>query len=94
MTGPSGGEIKIKRKKKTQKERYNRENHKYGFIVEWTSNCEYTLTLKKVYGKKSAKEYVGSKIYVTIIEAKEDYYTAISRTEKGVSTKIEITKIK
>lgn len=93
MTGPSGGEIKIKRKKNIQVERYNRENQKYRFSVTWISPCEYILSLKKVHGKKSAKEYVGSKVFVKIIETKEDYYIAISRQESGEATKIEITKI-
>ena len=34
MTGPSGGDIKIKRKNKYQFERYNRENQKYKFLIE------------------------------------------------------------
>ncbi len=94
MTGPSGGEIRMIRRKKTQFERYNREHQKYRFKIEWTSDCSYTLTLKKVKGKRSAKDYIGSKVYVTIIAAKEDYYTAKSKTEEGVVTEIEITKIR
>lgn len=92
MTGPSGGDIKIKRKKKYQYERYNRERQKYKFKIEWTSACHYVLTLQKVKGKKSAKKYEGSKIYVEIINYKEDYYTAKSRTEDGTITIIEIEK--
>ena len=91
MTGPSGGEIKIKRKKKYQHERYNREHQKYKFSIEWTSACSYVLTLQKVKG--AAKRFEGEKVYVEIINYKKDYYTAVSRTEKGVTTTIEITKI-
>ena len=55
MTGPSGGEILVKRKKKVQIERYNRENQKYKFLIKWIDDCSYTLTLYKAKGKSSVK---------------------------------------
>ena len=94
MIGPAGGEIKMKRKKKVQIEQYNRENQKYRFKIEWTSSCEYTLTLKKIRGKKTGGEFVGSKVYVTIINPKFDYYSAITKKESGEATQIEVTKLR
>lgn len=92
MTGPSGGDINIKRKKKYQYERYNREHQKYKFLIEWTSPCTYKLTLQRVKGKKSAKRFEGSIVYVEIIDVTNDSYTARSRTEDGTVTIIEIEK--
>ncbi len=92
MTGPSGGDIKIKRKNKYQFERYNRENQKYKFLIEWTSPCTYKLTLQKVKGKKSAKRFEGSVVNVEIVAVTNDSYTANSRTQDGKITIIEIEK--
>ena len=92
MTGPSGGDIKIKRKNKYQFERYNREHQKYKFLIEWTSPCTYTLTLQKVKGKKSAKRFEGSLVYIEIVAVTNDSYTAKSRTQDGQITTIEIEK--
>ena len=92
MTGPSGGDIKIKRKNKYQFERYNRERQKYKFLIEWTSHCNYTLTLQKVKGKKSAKRFEGAVVYVEIVAITNDSYTAKSRTQDGQITTIEIEK--
>jgi len=92
MTGPSGGDIKIIRKKKYQYERYNRERQKYKFLINWTSPCTYSLTLQKVKGKKSAKRYEGAIVYVEITKVTHDSYTAKSRTEDGTVTIIEIEK--
>ena len=92
MTGPSGGDIKIKRKNKYQFERYNRERQKYKFLIEWTSPCTYTLTLQKVKGKKSAKRFEGSVVYVEIVAVSNDSYTAESRTQDGTITIIEMEK--
>ena len=92
MTGPSGGDIKIKRKNKYQFERYNRERQKYKFLIEWTSPCTYKLTLQKVKGKNSAKRFEGSVVYVEIVDVTNDSYTAKSRTLDGTITIIEIEK--
>ena len=92
MTGPSGGDIKIKRKNKYQFERYNRERQKYKFLIEWTSPCTYALTLQKVKGKSSAKRFEGSVVYVEIVDVTNDSYTAKSRTQDGTITIIEIEK--
>jgi hypothetical protein len=92
MTGPSGGDIKIKRKNKYQFERYNRERQKYKFFIEWTSPCTYTLTLQKVKGKNSAKRFEGAVVYVEIVAITNDSYTAKSRTQDGTITLIEIEK--
>jgi len=92
MTGPSGGDIKIRRKNKYQFERYNRERQKYKFFIEWTSTCTYTLTLQKVKGKKSAKRFEGSVVYIEIVAVTNDSYTAKSRTQDGKITIIEIEK--
>ena len=92
MTGPSGGDIKIRRKNKYQVERYNRERQKYKFFIEWTSPCTYMLTLQKVKGKKSAKRFEGSIVYVEIVAVTNDSYTAKSRTQDGTITIIEIEK--
>jgi len=92
MTGPSGGDIKIKRKKKYQFERYNREHQKYKFSIEWTSPCTYELTLQKVKGKNSARRFEGAKIYIEIIDVTDDSYSARSKTEDGKVTIIEIEK--
>jgi hypothetical protein len=92
MTGPSGGEIKIKRGEKYQFERYNRERQNYKFLIKWTSPCTYTLTLQKVKGKNSAKRFEGSHVYVEIVEVSNDSYTAESRTQDGTITIIEMEK--
>lgn len=92
MTGPSGGDIKIKRNNKYQFERYNRERQKYKFLIEWTSPCTYNLTLQKVRGKNSAKRFEGSIVYVEIVAITNDSYTAKSRTQNGTITIIEIER--
>jgi len=78
MTGPSGGDIHIKRKKKYQIERYNRERQKYKFKIEWINECAYTLTLVKAKGKAAVKKYYGVNVTFKIINKGIDYHEVIN----------------
>lgn len=81
MTGPSGGEILVKRRKKIQIERYNRENQKYKFLIKWIDDCTYTLTLYKAKGKSSAKRYYGVNVTYKIVNIGEDYHEVVNFSE-------------
>lgn len=81
MTGPSGGEILVKRKKKVQIERYNRENQKYKFLIKWIDDCTYTLTLYKAKGKSSVKRYYGVNVTYKIVNIGDDYHEVINTSE-------------
>jgi len=74
---PNGGEVYVNRRKKKQIERYNDENQRFIFTLNWTSNCEYTLTLKKTRGveKTLKKEIIGTELAVTIIKLGLDQFT-------------------
>lgn len=78
MTGPSGGDIHIKRKKKLQIEHYNRERQKYKFKIEWIDECAYTLTLVKAKGKAAVKKYYGVNVTFKIVNIGNDYHEVIN----------------
>ena len=89
MTGPSGGDIDIRRTKKKQIERYNREKQKYKFSIIWTSDCTYELRLLKSSNKDEIERPT---IAVQVIENSRTQYTARISTNNGPPKEVEIFK--
>ena len=61
--------------------------------IEWTSNCEYTMTYMKILNyPNDVSDFIGRKIYVTIIETKDNWYKVYA---KGVlyDGELEFVKI-
>ncbi len=93
MTAPEGDVIRIKRTKKYQIEKYNRGGKKHKFKIEWVSDCEYILILKKT--TSSAKAYEGKGLFCKIVSGDVDYYSCIVITPEHPSgRKCEITKLR
>ena len=76
-TPPNGGEVTFRRTKKKQIERYNNEHQRFIFKINWTDECEYTLTLHKTKGvnRKIKKQIIGTVLHCVIIKAELGHYT-------------------
>jgi hypothetical protein len=86
-TPPNGGEVTVKRTKKKQVERYNNENQKFIFEINWIDDCTYELTLVNARGlpKERKKEILGTSLYCKVTSASLGHYE-ISITSNGVGT--------
>lgn len=94
MSAPEGDVIRIKRTKKYQIERYNRDGKKHKFKIEWTGDCEYILTLVKTTSKRN-ESYLGKGLFCTILSGEGDYYSCIVITpDHPTGRKCEITKLR
>ena len=94
LSAPEGDQIKIKRTKKYQIETYNKAHKKHKFKIEWTSDCEYFLTLSKT--TCTANEVlVGKGLLCKILAGKESYYSCIIISpEHPAGRKCELTKLR
>lgn len=90
---PNGGEVYLKRTKKKQIERYNDENQKFIFTIEWIDECTYKLTLKNAKGlpKAKKKEIIGSTLFCKVIDANLGHYTVnINNSDNKTSEEVII----
>ena len=90
FTPPNGGEVWIKRTHKKQIEKYNNENQRFIFKINWINDCEYTLVLSKTKGvtRSIKKEIIGTTLNCKVIQAELDHYivTITSKNSSSIET--------
>ena len=84
LSAPEGDQI----------ETYNKAHKKHKFKIEWTSDCEYILTLSKT--TSTANEVlVGKGLLCKVLAGKESYYSCIIISpEHPAGRKCELTKLR
>lgn len=86
-TPPNGGEVWIKRTHKKQIERYNDENQRFIFKIDWVEKCEYNLVLHRTIGveRKIKKEIIGTTLNCKVLKAELDHYIVTLSAENKSS---------
>lgn len=87
-TPPNGGEVTLKRTRKKQIERYNNENQKFIFEINWLSNCAYELILVNAKGisKEKKKEIIGSTLHCEVLSSALGHFTVRIRSNNSKET--------
>lgn len=94
LSAPEGDQINIKRTKKYQIETYNKAHKKHKFKIEWTSDCEYILTLLKTTSTIN-EVLVGKGLLCKILSGEESYYSCIIISpDHPLGRKCELTKLR
>jgi hypothetical protein len=89
---PNYGVIRVKRTETAQVE-INADKIEIHSTVKWVSDCKFVLTHEKIVGA-DIPEIIGKKVYVEIIESKDNSYTCKATTEEGFGGTIEVVKVK
>ncbi|WP_258541671.1 hypothetical protein [Parvicella tangerina] len=86
---PNGGEVTIRRTKKKQIERYNDENQKFIFEINWLDDCSYDLVLVNAKGlpKEKKKEIIGTQLHCRVVAVSLGHYEI--EISEGASSKVE-----
>ena len=83
---------KIIRNDTLQIEINTKDNIEVHSLIEWTSDCEYVMTYKKILNyPDDVSDVIGKKIFVTILETKGNWYKVHA---KGVFSDGEIEFVK
>jgi len=94
MAAPDGEEIYISRTAKYQTEKYTKSGKTHKYLISWSGDCEYILTLHSTTSKEN-EALLGSGLFVKITEVGEDYYSCIILTEDNKTpVYCDITKLR
>lgn len=88
---PNNGIIRVKRDKATQVET-NADKIEIHSTIKWVSECKFILTHTKVVGT-DIPEIIGKKVYVEILESKDNKYTCRATDENGYGGNIDVIKV-